>query len=370
MTEPSPSCFSPPRPLLLRPARRRPPTPWPPEASRCGPPCREQPARGRRAQRAPEDLRAGTIHEVAEVRRAPGAPAPRRGPRRREGETLALLDDTDYRLANDRARAALAVAEANRAHALAEKRARGQPAEDRRHHRQGPPLGAGGAAGGEASLAQVRAEAAIAASSSRAPRSRAPFAGRMAKRSRRPRRHARPGARRCSPWWTTRSWSSRRRWPRAISPRCGWCPGPALRSMPCPTRGSRGGGAGRAARGRAHAARSRSWSRCRDGPASWAGSSRARACASATWRARSSSRPRRSCATAATRSGPRSSWCARARPRSRRSGSASRPRTGCRRATGLAQGDVVVLDPPTALSSGAPVEPQNGRPAPAKPSGK
>ena len=37
------------------------------------------------------------------------------------GEVLAVLDDTDYRLSNERAQAALAVAEANRAHALAEK---------------------------------------------------------------------------------------------------------------------------------------------------------------------------------------------------------------------------------------------------------
>ena len=38
-----------------------------------------------------------------------------------KGEVLAVLDETDYRLANDRVRAALAVAEANRAHAQTEK---------------------------------------------------------------------------------------------------------------------------------------------------------------------------------------------------------------------------------------------------------
>ncbi|MGE5127004.1 MAG: biotin/lipoyl-binding protein, partial [Betaproteobacteria bacterium] len=43
------------------------------------------------------------------------------GARVGSGETLAVLDATDYRLASDRARAALAVAEANRAHAQAEK---------------------------------------------------------------------------------------------------------------------------------------------------------------------------------------------------------------------------------------------------------
>jgi multidrug efflux pump subunit AcrA (membrane-fusion protein) len=37
---------------------------------------------------------------------------------------------------------------------------------------------------------------------------------------------------------------------------------------------------------------------------------------------------------------------------------------------GLAAGDVVVLDPPTALSSGAPVEPQNGRSASGPPAAK
>ncbi len=39
------------------------------------------------------------------------------GSRVAKGDVLALLDDTDYRLANDRARAAQAMAEANRAFA-------------------------------------------------------------------------------------------------------------------------------------------------------------------------------------------------------------------------------------------------------------
>ncbi len=43
------------------------------------------------------------------------------GARVAKGEVLAVLDETDYRLANDRARAALAVADANRAHAQAER---------------------------------------------------------------------------------------------------------------------------------------------------------------------------------------------------------------------------------------------------------
>lgn len=43
------------------------------------------------------------------------------GARVAKGEVLAVLDDTDYALASDRARAALAVAEANRAHAVVER---------------------------------------------------------------------------------------------------------------------------------------------------------------------------------------------------------------------------------------------------------
>jgi RND family efflux transporter MFP subunit len=43
------------------------------------------------------------------------------GDRVSQGELLAVLEDADFRLARDRARAALAVAEANRAHARAEK---------------------------------------------------------------------------------------------------------------------------------------------------------------------------------------------------------------------------------------------------------
>ncbi len=98
------------------------------------------------------------------------------------GETLALLDETDYRLARDRAQAAVAVAQANRSQAATE-RARADNL-----------LTTGGITGrdhlkalvalqvAEASLAQVRAEAAIADQQLARTRVRAPFAGRVGKR--------------------------------------------------------------------------------------------------------------------------------------------------------------------------------------------
>ncbi len=110
------------------------------------------------------------------------------GSRVAEGETLALLDETDYRLSHDRARAALAVAEANKAHAVAEKeRADGLVKTggitDKDH------LAAQvGLQVAEASLAQARAEAAIAGTQHARAQVKAPFAGRVA------RRHVDPGA--------------------------------------------------------------------------------------------------------------------------------------------------------------------------------
>jgi RND family efflux transporter MFP subunit len=98
------------------------------------------------------------------------------------GDLLAVLDDTDYRLAFDRANAALAVAEANRAHATAEK------------ERAESLLKTGGITDkdrltadvalqvAEASLAQARAEAAIAAQQHARTQVKAPFGGRVAKR--------------------------------------------------------------------------------------------------------------------------------------------------------------------------------------------
>ena len=95
---------------------------------------------------------------------------------------LAVLDDTDYRLANDRARAALAMGEANRAHAQTEKERADNLLKtggitDRDHLSAQVALQVA-----DAGLAQARAEAAIAAQQVSRTQVRAPFAGRVAKR--------------------------------------------------------------------------------------------------------------------------------------------------------------------------------------------
>ncbi len=99
-----------------------------------------------------------------------------------KGETLAVLDETDYRLAHDRARAALAVAEANRAHAVAEKERADNLVKtggitDKDHLSAQVALQVA-----EASLLQARAEEAIAAQQRARTRVVAPFTGRVAKR--------------------------------------------------------------------------------------------------------------------------------------------------------------------------------------------
>jgi RND family efflux transporter MFP subunit len=105
------------------------------------------------------------------------------GARVAQGETLALLDDTDYRLAHDRALAALAMAEANKAHAIVEK------------ERADNLLKTGGITDkdhllaqvnlqlAEASLAEARAVAAIAGQQHARAQVKAPFAGRVARRT-------------------------------------------------------------------------------------------------------------------------------------------------------------------------------------------
>ncbi|HXK08659.1 MAG TPA: efflux RND transporter periplasmic adaptor subunit [Vicinamibacteria bacterium] len=104
------------------------------------------------------------------------------GARVGKDETLAVLDDTDYRLAHDRARAALAVAEANRAHAQAEKERADSLLKtggitDRDH------LSAQVAQQvAEAGLAQAKAEVAIAGQQLARTVVKAPFAGRVARR--------------------------------------------------------------------------------------------------------------------------------------------------------------------------------------------
>jgi RND family efflux transporter MFP subunit len=104
------------------------------------------------------------------------------GSRVGKDEVLAVLDETDYRLANDRVRAALAVAEANRAHAQAEKERADNLQKtggitDRDHLSAQVALQVA-----DASLAQARAESAIAAQQLARTQVKAPFAGRVARR--------------------------------------------------------------------------------------------------------------------------------------------------------------------------------------------
>ncbi len=104
------------------------------------------------------------------------------GARVAKGEVLAILDETDYRLANDRVRAALSVAEANRAHAQTEKERADNLLEtggitDRDHLAAGVALQVA-----DAGLAQARAEAAIAGQQLARTQVKAPFAGRVARR--------------------------------------------------------------------------------------------------------------------------------------------------------------------------------------------
>jgi RND family efflux transporter MFP subunit len=104
------------------------------------------------------------------------------GARAQAGETLAELDATDSRLAHDRAKAALAVADANRAHAQAEReradnlrKTGGITDKDQLAAQVGLEVA-------EASLGQARAEAAIAAEQLARCAVKAPFTGRVAKR--------------------------------------------------------------------------------------------------------------------------------------------------------------------------------------------
>jgi RND family efflux transporter MFP subunit len=137
----------------------------------------------------PEDIvLTGTLKPRAQVQVVAEVPARLlrvlrdEGARVGKGEVLAVLDDTDYRLANDRARAALAVAEANRAHAQAEKERADNLLKtggitDRDHLSAQVTLQVG-----EASLAQAKAEVAIAGQQLSRTEVRAPFTGRVAKR--------------------------------------------------------------------------------------------------------------------------------------------------------------------------------------------
>lgn len=133
-------------------------------------------------------LLTGTLKPRAQVQLVAEVPArlvrllKDEGDRVARGETVAVLDETDYRLARDRARASLAVAEANRSHAEAEsKRADnllqtgGITDKDHLSAQVGLQVA-------EASLAQARADAAIAEERYARTRVKAPFAGRVARR--------------------------------------------------------------------------------------------------------------------------------------------------------------------------------------------
>jgi len=116
------------------------------------------------------------------------------GARVTKGDVLAMLDETDYRLANDRARAMLAVAEANRAHAQTEKERADNLLKtggitDRDHLAAQVALQLA-----EAGLAQARAEAAIVAQQLARTQVKAPFTGRVAKRLQDPGSMLAPGA--------------------------------------------------------------------------------------------------------------------------------------------------------------------------------
>ena len=133
-------------------------------------------------------LLTGTLHPRAQVQIVAEVPARLvkvlrdEGARVGAGETLALLDDTDYRLSYDRAKAALALAEANRTHALAERDRADNLLKtggitDKDHLTAQVALQVA-----EASLAQVKAETAIAAQQLARTQIKAPFTGRVARR--------------------------------------------------------------------------------------------------------------------------------------------------------------------------------------------
>ena len=92
------------------------------------------------------------------------------GNRVQKGDVLAVLDETDYRLSHDRAKAALAVAEANKAHAVVER------------DRANSLLKTGGITDKEHLSAQVGLQVSEAALAQARAEVRAPFSGRVAKR--------------------------------------------------------------------------------------------------------------------------------------------------------------------------------------------
>ena len=126
--------------------------------------------------RAQVQVVAEVAARLLQIRREEGA-------RAAQGEVLAVLDPTDYRLNAERAKAALAVAEANQAHARVEKdradsllKTGGITDKDRLAAEVNLQVA-------QAGLAQARAEASIAAQQLARTEIRAPFGGRVARRS-------------------------------------------------------------------------------------------------------------------------------------------------------------------------------------------
>jgi RND family efflux transporter MFP subunit len=291
------------------------------------------------------------------------------GTRVGKGEVLAVLDDTDYRLANDRARAGLAVAEANRAHAQTEKERADNLLKtgginDRDHLSAQVALQVG-----EASLAQARAEAAIAGQQLSRTQVRAPFAGRVAKRFPDPGSMLAVGA----PLFTLVD-DSVLEFEAQVASR-----DLAKVRLGAPVRLSIDALPDAQVEGRVARVeplvdeRTRSFRVVVEVPGrpGLVGGLFARASVRVgevvgalvvppAALVRDGSDPERA-EVFVVRQG---------KAEKQAIGVGVETADGVQARDGLAEGDVVVLDPPTALSSGAPVEPQNGRPAPAKPNGK
>ena len=291
------------------------------------------------------------------------------GTRVGKGEILAVLDDTDYRLANDRARAGLAVAEANRAHAQTEKERADNLLKtgginDRDHLSAQVALQVG-----EASLAQARAEAAIAGQQLSRTQVRAPFAGRVAKRFPDPGSMLAVGM----PLFTLVD-DSVLEFEAQVASR-----DLAKVGLGAPVRLSIDALPDARVEGRVARVeplvdeRTRSFRVVVEVPGrpGLVGGLFARASVRVgevegalvvppAALVRDGSDPERA-EVFVVRQG---------KAEKQAIGVGVETADGVQARNGLAEGDVVVLDPPTALSSGAPVEPQNGRPAPAKPDGK
>ena len=97
-------------------------------------------------------------------------------------------------------------------------------------------------------------------------------------------------------------------------------------------------------------------SRCPASASWWAASSPARRCAWVACQARSWSRPRRCSATAASPTRPQAFVVADGKAERKTVTLGVETADAIQVTKGLAAGDLVVLDPPVALSSGAPVE--------------